>query len=458
MKHLVTPTLLGALLLSGCTNQVEAPASLPLPPAQWQNADTQRPEPLAEEWWRAFASPELDGLMQQALAGNQDLAAAVARLRQAEASARLAGAERLPRLDGNLAAGRQARLGGSPDVDGNSYSGALAASYEVDLWGRVRASRDSALFAAEASRFDRDALRISLGAAVAESWLSAVGLQERQRIARLNLQNAERVLNTVEARQGAGAATSLELAQQRGVVALQRRELAAVSQQRQDALAALAVLLGQRVDQLALGNTRLFDLPTPAFNAGIPSAWLLARPDLARAEASLAAANANVEAARAALLPRLSLSADVGGNAGRASQVFDNPLYSLGAALTAPIFDGGSLRASRDIAVGQREELLADYRGALIAAFADVETALNGVAGVQAQQQAQDEVLQQAERAFRLAESRYRAGAETLLALLDTQRSLYSAEDDAAQLRLQRLQASVSLARALGGGWRQVGD
>ncbi|TBU85618.1 efflux transporter outer membrane subunit [Phytopseudomonas dryadis] len=452
-RHLL-PWLLGALLVSGCANRLEAPANLPTPPERWRNASAISGERPTADWWRAFASPALDRLQQQALANNQDLAAALARLRQAEASARLAGASLLPRLDGNLGASREARLGGNPDTDGNSYSAGVAASYEVDLWGRLRASRDSALFAVQASRFDRDALRVTLTAGVASAWLQSVGLGERQRIARLNLENAERVLATVAARQGAGASTALELAQQRGVVALQRRFLASIGQQREDSLATLAVLLGQRVDELSGETPRLADLPMPGLSAGIPSALLLQRPDLARAEASLAAADANVQAARAALLPRLSLTAGVGGEANRASRIFSNPLYSLAAALTAPIFDGGSLAAGRDLAMAEREELLADYRATLVGAFAEVEVALNGLSGTQAQLQAQNEVLAQAELAFRLAESRYRAGAETLLTLLDTQRSLYSAQDEAAQLRLLRLQASVDLARALGGGWR----
>ncbi|TBU74369.1 transporter [Pseudomonas daroniae] len=454
MNRYLLPWLLGALLVTGCTNTLQAPAELPAPPERWRNASAISGERPTADWWRAFASPELDRLQQQALANNQDLAAALARLRQAEASARLAGAALLPTLDGNLGASREARLGGNPDTDGNSYSAGVAASYEVDLWGRLRASRDSALFAVQASRFDRDALRVTLTAGVASAWLQNVGLDERQRIARLNLENAERVLTTVAARQGAGASTSLELAQQRGVVALQRRFLASIGQQREDSLATLAVLLGQRVDELPGETPRLADLPMPELSAGIPSELLLQRPDLARAEASLAAADANVQAARAALLPRLSLTAGVGGEADKASRVFSNPLYSLAAALTAPIFDGGSLAAGRDLAMAEREELLADYRATLVGAFAEVEVALNGLSGTQAQLQAQNEVLTQAELAFRLAESRYRAGAETLLTLLDTQRSLYSAQDEAAQLRLLRLQASVDLARALGGGWQ----
>ncbi|MDH0485987.1 TolC family protein, partial [Pseudomonas sp. GD04015] len=140
--------------------------------------------------------------------------------------------------------------------------------------------------------------------------------------------------------------------------------------------------------------------------------------------------------------------------ANRLSRLFADPVYSLAAALAAPIFDGGALAAERDRSAARREELLADYRKSIVEAFADVQVALNAGAGVDAQWQAQQEVQAQAERALRLAEQRYRAGADDLLNLLDAQRTLYAAEDQSAQLRLARLQTGVALARALGGGWR----
>lgn len=441
------------LALYGCTSQPPAVVT-PAAPAQWRHAPLVSAQ-VMPHWWQGFANPELDRLVEQALVANDDLAAAVARVRQAEASARMAGAPLLPQLDGNLGGGREGRLGGAADVAGNSYSAGLAASYEVDLWGRISSGHDSALADLRASQFDRAALQVTLSAGVVSSWLQRVGLDQRQRIAVLNLDNAERVLRTVESRQRAGAATSLELAQQRGVVAEQQRALAALSQQTEDSRAALAVLLGQGSSaQLGLVEQQLEALQLPAISAGVPSDLLLRRPDLARAEAQLVAADADVQAARAALLPRLSLTASAGGNAGRASDVFADPLYSLGAALLAPIFDGGYLSASLDLAVAQREELLAAYRSSIVSAFADVQLALNGLAGIEAQWQAQQAVLEQAELAFRLAEARYRAGADTLLTLLDTQRTLYAAQDDHAQLQLARLQAGVALYRALGGGWQ----
>lgn len=450
MTRYLIPALCVALLLSGCSHKPETPAELPAAPAQWRHA--QAGEAVTDTWWRSFASTELDALIDQALRNNQDLAAAAARLRQAEASSRAAGAPLLPRLDGNLGASREGRLGGNGEAVGNRYSGGLVASYEVDLWGRLAADYDAAQAELAASRFDRDALRLSLTASLVETWLRQVALDERLRLADLNLNNAERVLATVQARANAGAATPLELAQQRGLVAEQRRSRAELRQQADDVRSNLAVLLGQG-EPAATSSTSLVTLQAPSLTVGLPSELLLRRPDLARAEAQLSAADANLRAARAALLPRLNLSAGANGSAGSLSRVFADPLYSLTTALTAPIFDGGTLAAERDRSDARREELLANYRQRIIEAFADVQVALNAGSGVEAQWQAQQDVQAQAERALQLAERRYQAGADDLLNLLDAQRTLYAAEDQSALLRLARLQSGVALARALGGGW-----
>ncbi|MFI8479498.1 efflux transporter outer membrane subunit [Pseudomonas sp. NPDC078700] len=446
--------LTAILALPGCTGQEPIKTERPAAPERWQHAPLTQVQ-ISPNWWQQFASSELDQLVEQALLNNYDLSAAVARVQQAQANARIAGAPLLPKLDGNIGASRNGRFDDSSELEGGRYFTGLAASYEVDLWGRLRAEDDSALASLRASQYDRAALQITLSASVVSSWLQQVGLQQRLRIAQLNLSNAERVLAIVESRQLAGAATNLELAQQRGIVAQQQRSLASIRQQSDDSKATLAVLLGlTNSNQLVLTEQQLERLQLPDIDAGIPSQLLLQRPDLARAEAQLAAAEANVNAARAALLPRLNLSAAVDSNVGHASDLLSNPIYSLSAALLAPIFDGGRLNAEHDLAKALRSELLANYQASIVSAFADVQLALNALAGIDAQLQAQVQVEQQAILALRLSEERYRAGAETLLTLLDTQRTLYTAQDDTALLQLARLQAGAALNRAMGGGWQ----
>ena len=257
----------------------------------------------------------------------------------------------------------------------------------------------------------------------------------------------------VESRARAGAATALEQAQQRGLVAAQRQGLEAQRQQVQAAHTALAVLLGQAEPPPV--QARALPVVQAALpDAGTPTELLARRPDIAQAEQRLKAAQADVAAARAALLPRISLSAGLATGGSGLARVLDNPVYSLAAALAAPLFDGGRLAAGRDLAQARQAELLAQYRAAIVAAVGDVELALQSLAGAHAQRAAQAQVVEQAQQAARLAQSRYRAGAETLLTLLDAQRTLYAAQDMAAQLHQAEWLAQVALLRALGGGWR----
>lgn len=449
-----------ALLLAGCATQGTQQTLVPEVAPQWrqvQQSDALN-SVVTRGWWRSFGSSELDSLLEIAQLQSYDLAAAVARVNQAQASATIAGAALLPELNGNFGATRNGRLGGDGNgtPSGTVYQAGLTASYELDFWGRNRALRDSARADLRAAEFDRDTVHLTVTAGVATAWLQTTGLRERAAIADLSVASAQRLLDVIESRARAGAANPLELAQQRGVLAAQMRARAAIRQQAEDSQTTLAVLLGRNPSLLSLAVTDLKSLQVPTTGAGLPAELLTRRPDIARAEAQLARADANIIAARAAMLPRITLGGDVTAANNRVSSVFDNPAYSLAAGLAAPIFNAGRLAAGRDLALAQREELLANYRRAIVAAFGDVETALNAVAGIDAQRAAQAEELRQAQRAFNLAESRYRAGAETSLTLLDAQRTLYAAQDAAAQLRTLRLQASVSLYKALGGGWQST--
>ena len=451
-----------SLCLAACSTPAP-PASDITPPQAWQGP-AQPAQGLPDtQWWQAFASPELDRLIERARLNSHDLAAATARVRQAQANAVIAGAPLLPELQLGLDGSRQRLLRGegndqldasSSERTSTSFDMQLAASYEIDFWGGLRATRASALRSLDASRFDRQTVELTLLGAVAESYLQGLALDEQLRIARLNLENAQDVLGVVEARERAGSATRLELAQQRSLVAAQQRQLPLLAQRVQDNRVTLATLLGDPVQQLPATQQSINTLRWPGIGSGVPSELLGRRPDIAAAEARLAAASANVQVARAAMLPRLVLGANLGSGARTLANVLDSPYYTLTAGLTAPIFNNGRLRAERELASAEQQELLEDYRASIVNGFADVEKALNAISGVERQRQWQDEEVAQARIAFDLAEQRYRAGAETLLSVLETQRTLYLAEDEQAQLRLARLQGSVALYKALGGGWQ----
>ena len=447
----------GVLMLAACSAPVvrqEIPqevAAVKLP-ARWQLESDVSANKVSEHWWQSFGSPELSGLIDMARQQSWDVAAAVARVNQAAAGARQARAGLFPELTGSLNAAGYRRLDGAQHTASDRMGALLSASYEVDFWGRNRAFRDAAQSGFHASVFDRDTVQLTVTAGVADAWLQVVALRERIGIAQANLATAQRLLQLVESRTRWGAATPLELAQQRGLVAVQQRALASMQQQEADAQTTLALWLGQ-AENLPLAQTSLTAVQVPAIDQGQPLEIVTRRPDIARAEARLAAADANLQVARAAMLPRLTLQLDLGSESDRLRKVFDNPLYSLGAGLVAPIFDAGRLAAGRDLTAARREELLIAYRQSIVQAFAEVQTALNGVAWTQTRVRAQAEELEQAHKALTLAEARYRAGAESLLTLLDVQRSLYQAQDMAVQLHQERLQKSVALYKALGGGW-----
>jgi multidrug efflux system outer membrane protein len=455
--------LAACLLLSACAAPSAPPQSGLQPPPEWQSAASESVPQNLPAWWQTFGSPELDRLVEQARVSSYEVGAAMARVRQAQADAVIAGGPLLPEISAGLNANREQLLRGDGYSQLNSSSSqrathyfdtSLSASYEVDFWGGNTAARDSARQSLRASEFDRATVELTLLGKVADSYMQVLALQEQGRIAALNLANAENVQKLVQTRYDAGSATALELAQQKSLVATQQRQLPLYQQQAREALITLATLLGQPVQNLQLGAQGFEQIRWPAINAGLPSELLSRRPDIANAEAKLAAAQADVRVARAALLPKLNLTATLGSGADRFPEILRNPFGTLAAGLTAPIFNNGRLKAERDKATAIQDELLQTYRGAIIAGFGDVEKALNTVDGVDQQRRWQDEELQQARKAFQIAESRYQAGAEDLLTVLETQRTLYQAQDLEVQLRLQRVLASIALYKALGGGWQ----
>ena len=411
---------------------------------------------LTQDWWRGFGSPELSGFIDNALLANPDMAIAMERVRQAEAQVRVAGASLFPALNlGADTSRRETRPPGGPFRGDSSSNLGLSASYEVDLWGGIAAGVRSAEWGLKASRFDRETVRLTLVTGVASGYFQLLALRGRLAIARENLATAQRVLTLVEARERYGAVSPLDVARQRAAVLGLRASVPPLELQERQTLYALAILTGRKPESFGAVGEGISALSVPRVSPGIPTDLLVRRPDIASAEAQLQSANANVATARAALLPRISLT----GSAGLASGVLLNVLnapsaaLSLGASLAQPIFDGGRLRAQVEIAASRERELVEAYRKAILAALSDVEGALAAGGRTAEQETFQLQVVVEAREALRIAEVRYREGVDDLLTVLDAQRTLFQAEDQVAQVRLARLQASVSLYKALGGGW-----
>jgi NodT family efflux transporter outer membrane factor (OMF) lipoprotein len=424
-------------------------------PAGWNEAAPANGAAIAPDWWRTFGSTELEALIARALAGSPDLAIATERVRQAEAQVRIAGASLFPSIDVGFGSSTRQTDDGRRTTSANASSATLSASYEIDLWGRNRSDVRSARSALAATQYDREAARLTLISGVASAYFQVLSLRSRLDVARENLAIAERVRDLVDARVRNGAASALDLSRQEATVLSQRAALLPLEQQERQTLAALAVLTGSVPEGFDIAATRVADLAVPAIDPGLPAELLVRRPDLASAEAQLAAANANLAAARAALLPSIQLTGSAGAASAALLNFVSGGTSTIGLALSVlqPIFDGGRLRGQVSVSESRERELVEVYRRSILAAFKDVEDALVAASRQAQQETLQREVEMRARESLRLAEIRYREGADDLLTVLDAQRTLFSAQDQLTQLRLNRLEAAVSLYKALGGGW-----
>lgn len=426
-------------------------------PSSWegpipQNAD-EWPSP---SWWRAFNSNELDDLIAKAQSQNLDLAAATARIMQAEAQAKVAGSALLPSVNLSVGASQSGPLGGKSTVSQRrSFSADVGASYELDFWGRNRANLSAAEASLAASRYDRETVALTVTASAASTYFQILSLRDRLRTAKLNLENARGVLKIIEARVKAGVVTPLDLAQQRAAVANQEASIPALEQSEREARATLALLLGLPPQGFDVTAKSMAGLAAPTVKPGLPSGLLARRPDIRRSESDLLAADANIAAARAAFFPTISLTGSAGFASAALSSLFNpaNAAYTIGASLLQTIFDNGRLQGEYEATIGRRQEIVANYRSAVITAFSDVHVALGAVASLAAEEHQRSLAAAQAAEAFRIADVRYRAGVEDFISVLDAQRTLYSAQDQLSQTQLARLQACVALFRALGGGW-----
>ena len=447
------------LVATGCAlHEVQqAPPTLPsvfaAPPL---SADASLPN---KNWYDEFGSPELHALIEQAAGNNLDLGMARARVTQADARARQAGAAILPSIDvggnGNYLAGRSAN-GSAHETD---WAALLSASYEVDFWGKNRATARAASRLADASRADRDTVALTTLAGVADSYFKMLSLRDRLGLAILNLNAAQKLLDVVQARFDVGLANPVELAAQKAALAAAGLVVPEFRQQEAEALAALALLLGRAPEQFSVESQSLESLLEPRIGSGLPSELLVRRPDVFMAEANMQAANADLLAARAALFPSLTLTASGGVqnpalNAAVISLSGVGPTLNLGAALTQSIFDHGRLSAVRAEAQAKDEELVVAYRAAILSALVDVENALSALDHLQQARALQEENVSQSERAFEGASLRYKAGSGDFLTVLEAQRTLYAARDQYSQYRFSRFQAFIALCKALGGGWQ----
>jgi NodT family efflux transporter outer membrane factor (OMF) lipoprotein len=451
-----------AALLTACA---ETPApQLPggdIPAGFEQPAARAAPVWPDADWWKGFGDPQLSELIAAAQAGNLDIAQAAARLRQADARARQAGAALLPSVGLNADIDTlygQVNGTGQHETD---WSAALGASYELDFWGKNRAALESAIALRGAGAADRATVALTVTAAVADSYFQLLSLRARIAIAKANLKTSQAILALVQRRVTAGYAANSDLTAQRAALAAEQAVLPALEQQELETRDALAILLGRPPEGFAVTGDNLRAIADPAVAPGLSSQLLARRPDIAAAEANLTAAHADLKVARAAYLPDIALTAN-GGAAYPALAAAVDTLPGTGlaanaaASLAQMIFDGGRIAARTDEAKAREAELLAAYRASVVAAFSDVENALGRVQHLKAQEAALAAQVNESGKVLIAARRKYDSGYADFLAVTDAQRSLNAAQDQLADLRRARLAASVALFKALGGGWNSA--
>jgi NodT family efflux transporter outer membrane factor (OMF) lipoprotein len=416
----------------------------------------------------------LDGLIADARANNQNLAAAAARVVQADAQVAINGSPLLPTVTATGSA-NYTRSGStrssasglttsqttstSTYYDSRQYSALGAISYEVDFWGKNRATYQSAQAAALYSRFDQDVVALTVVTSVATTYFQALGAADRLAVARSNLQDAQSTLKVFQARVLYGTGTALDVAQQEALVAGQAAEIPSFQSQLQQQVIALATLVGRPPESISIKADTLSNLPTPTVGGGLPSELLARRPDVAEAEANLVSQNGNVRAARAAFFPAVQLTTQ-GGIESLALSALTGPgslLFEAAASVTQTIFDNGLKQGNLDQAKGRFAELVADYRQATLQAFQDAETYLVAVRYAVQQEALERQAVAVARRAADIARAQLAAGTVDITTVLNTQSTLFGDLDTLAQVRLAHFQALINLYKALGGGWTLPG-
>lgn len=447
-----------ALTLSGCVTTTAIERPVIGAGEAWNESSSNTDKSVAPDklWWRAFGSSELDQLIDQAFRNSPALGAMAQRVFQAEQQVRIAGSSLFPSLNLNGGTSTSVTDGDEASRHSESTSATLNASYELDLWGNLAASRSSAEATFHATSFDYDTVRLSLASSVATTWFQLLALAEQIQVANENLRIAERTEKIVEARHLNGAASRAELLRQQTEVLNQRASLVPLQLQYRQTRSALAVLVGESPLGFEVGPVSggLLAMEIPGVDEGQPSELLTRRPDLAREEARLQAADANVEQARTAFLPSVSLGLNTSIGSDSLLSLAD-PVKTAGLTLSLvhSLFDGGQRDAQKAISESQRIELLENYRSAILTALQETDDSLDRLQTSRQQEELQKTVNERALRTLELTELRYKEGSDELLTLLDAQRTLFQTREQLVQLRLARLVATVDLYRALGGGW-----
>ena len=446
-------TLALTLVMAGCV-----PPRQPLPPearldevpSQWRQPNHGN-APVAQ-WWRGFGDPALLDLVDRALARNTDVLIGAERLAAAREQIRLSRAALLPSLDAVFGLERSQDLGPLGLTRTTAAQPGLQFAYEVDLWGRLASLREAAELQFQASEAEQQTLRLALAATVAQGYVALLSLDRQLLLTHETVRSRRAALAVAEDRSRMGYTSELEQTQARSEYEAAAQLVPQLEQAILEQEHALRRLTGDPPGPVPRGT--LAALQAPAVPGSLPSELLRQRPDLYQAELQLAASDRFLDSERDRFLPRVQLSASLGRLYVDALDYDPVKVWSLGASVLAPLFDGERLEAGVAVATAERNQAAYAYRRAALNAFSEVENALSGLDSLARQSrrlEARREVLA---RSLAIAEDRYHGGYSSYLEALDAQRNLFDTQLAEVQLQEAQLNRLIELYRALGGGWR----
>ncbi len=462
-RPLLLTTLAAAALLAGCANlapRFERPA--PLLRSDWAAPTSATATAPADIPWRDFITDDrLRQAIQTALANNRDLRVAVLNVERARALYRIEAAAGQPQLEAAAGATRQRTVGSAGSSSTQLQVQLGLASYEIDLFNRLGNLSDAALASYFAVEENRHAAQISLVAELAQAWLTLAADQARLQLAQDTLASQQASYDLTRRSQALGGASGLTVLQTQTTVDAARGEVARYRAQLALDQNALELLLGQPLEAawLPVAGGAVQASLLPALPAGLPSELLQRRPDVRAAEQTLRAANADIGAARAALYPRIQLTAAAGTQSSSLAGLFGagSAAWSIAPRISLPIFDGGAARANVQLSEAQQAITVAQYEKTLQTAFREVADALAVRGNLGEQLAAQQSLAEASTRALSLSEAVFRNGASSYLEVLDAQRALYAAQQALITLRVAEQANRVTLYRVLGGGWSDGG-
>ncbi|MCB1205007.1 MAG: efflux transporter outer membrane subunit [Verrucomicrobiae bacterium] len=460
-----TTLCLATLALASCAvgPNYKKPDTADITPAKWRwQTAAPRDHAPRGEWWKVFHDSELDRLEARALASSQTLRAAVARVEQARAQARVSAANFLPDIRLNGTAEREQTSGNLPTpvpvtipaARINSFTTTLDLSYEIDFWGKVRRSFESARAEAAASAADYHNALLILTGDIAANYFLLRSFDAELAALRQTIELRDKALNLIKQRADAGAVSEIDAERARTELATARAELADVKRQRQEVADTLSLLCGEPATNFRIAERPLRQTP-PNIPAGLPADLLERRPDIAKAERTVAARNADIGVATAAYFPSVRLTGSGGYLSKDVDSLFspDSKVWSIGPSVSLPITGFAVIGANVRRTKAAREEAIANYRQAVLTAVKDVETSLAQIRYRREQGTAQSEALASSAKATELIRDRYERGTISFIDYLDAERTRLQLERQNAQISAQRFIATVRLIKALGGGW-----